>query len=186
MDQTKESQLSIDPSLEEQPPKKSWCSCYNMIHFLIPLLPMVWAYPYDFPMNFATPLREKLGMTDNELQNLYAGYNLPNVICPIIFGIIINRYGLRSTYGLLALCLLGEGTFAMGVSNNMFWLQYMGRFIFGMGAESTFLTTYLQIKMFIPENLMIIFFALSILNTRFWMWMGTFVRFQMYKATQNF
>jgi hypothetical protein len=62
----------------------------------------------------------------------------------------------------------------------------MGRFIFGMGAESTFLTTYLQIKMFIPENLMIIFFALSILNTRFWMWLGTFVRFQLYKATQNF
>jgi MFS family permease len=186
MDQTKESQLSTDPGLNEQPPKKSWCSCHNMIHFLIPLTPMVWAYPYDFPMNFATPLREKLGMADNELQLLYSAFSLPNVVCPIIFGIIVGRYGLRSAYGVLALCLLGEGIFTMGVLNNMFWLQYIGRFIFGMGAESVFVTTYMQIKMFIPDNITIIFVAFTILNTRLFFLIGTFVRFQLYKATQNF
>jgi MFS family permease len=186
MDQIKESQLSTEPSLDEQPPKKSWCSCYNMIHFLIPLTSMVCAYPYDFPMNFATPLREKLGMTDNELQHLYSGFNLPNVVCPIIFGIIISRYGLRSTYGLLALCLLGEGIFTIGVMNNMFWVQYMGRFIFGMGSGSVSITTFMQIKMFIPENIMIIFFTIFILNSRTWMWIGTFTRFYLFKATGNF
>jgi hypothetical protein len=75
MEQTRGSQLSPDPSIEEQSPKKSWWSCHNMIHLLIPVTPMVWAYPFDFPMNFATPLREKLGMTDNELQLLSSAYN---------------------------------------------------------------------------------------------------------------
>jgi hypothetical protein len=74
----------------------------------------------------------------------------------------------------------------MGVMNNMFWLQFMGRFIFGMGAESIFVTTYMQIKMFIPDNIMIVFIAFTILSTRLFFLLGTVVRFQLYKATQNF
>jgi MFS family permease len=47
--------------------KKSWWTCYNMIHLLIPVSRIVYAFPQDFPMNFATPLRENLGMTDQQL-----------------------------------------------------------------------------------------------------------------------
>jgi hypothetical protein len=74
----------------------------------------------------------------------------------------------------------------MGVMNNMFWLQFMGRFIFGMGSESIFVTTYMQIKMFIPDNKMIVFIAFTIFSTRLFFFIGTVVRFQLYKATQNF
>lgn len=74
-------------------------------------------------MNFATPLREKLGMTDQQLQHLYSAYFLPNIVAGLVFGVILKKYGLRSTYVLFGLSLLGEGIFMLGIGENVFWLQ---------------------------------------------------------------
>ena len=104
-------------------PKKSWWTCFNLIHLLIPVSRIVYAFPQDFPMNFATPLREKLGMTDQQLQHLYSAYFLPNIVAGLVFGVILKKYGLRSTYVLFGLSLLGEGIFMLGIGENVFWLQ---------------------------------------------------------------
>jgi MFS family permease len=61
-----QSSTNPDPCTDAEK-KKSWWTYFNMIHLLIPVSRIVYAFPQDFPMNFATPLRDTLGMTDQQL-----------------------------------------------------------------------------------------------------------------------
>jgi hypothetical protein len=86
----------------------------------------------------------------------------------------------------MAISLLGQGIFTLGVEQNTFYIQYIGRFIFGAGAESIKIARSLQIKMFIPEHLVIVWSALAVIMTRLFQFAGAFVRFNLYRATHDF
>jgi hypothetical protein len=86
----------------------------------------------------------------------------------------------------MAISLLGQGIFTLGVEQNTFYIQYIGRFIFGAGAESIKIARSLQIKMFIPDHLVIVWTALAVIMSRAFQFAGALMRFKLYEATQNF
>jgi MFS family permease len=69
---------------------------------------------------------------------LYSIYSWPNVILCFIGGFLIDRvFGIRlGTIIYMFILMIGQLIFAMGGVINAFWLMVLGRFIFGIGAES--------------------------------------------------
>lgn len=67
---------------------------------------------------------------------LYAIYSLPNLVFPIIGGMLIDRIGARVVLIITAmLCVLGQFVFSYGGLENSFAIMLAGRFVFGLGAE---------------------------------------------------
>jgi hypothetical protein len=72
--------------------------------------------------------------------NNFPGYNLPNVVLPIFGGVFLDRYGVRSGLMLyLILIALGTGFVAIApYTSNVYAFMLFGRFVFGLGAESSY------------------------------------------------
>lgn len=67
---------------------------------------------------------------------MYALYAFPNVIIPLLGGIIIDKYGARIALMLSAMfCVLGQFIFGIGGYDNTFSVMIMGRIVFGIGGE---------------------------------------------------
>lgn len=67
---------------------------------------------------------------------LYALYAFPNVVIPLIGGIIIDKYGARIALMLSAMfCVLGQIIWGFGGYENTFFVMLMGRVVFGIGGE---------------------------------------------------
>ncbi|KAH6579821.1 hypothetical protein BASA61_010021 [Batrachochytrium salamandrivorans] len=98
-------------------------------------------YCYDLPSALNTPLYQYLGTDYStyqyQLNLLYSVYSLPNVILPLVAGVLVDRF--PSSYMMVAFSLLvciGQGIFAAGVSTKSFPAMIFGRLLFGMGGES--------------------------------------------------
>jgi MFS family permease len=91
-------------------------------------------YAYDAVGPVADALQRMLGFSDTQIGTLNAIYSLPNVIMVLIGGIIVDRFGTRtSTLAFAAICAIGAAITAMSPS---FPVMAAGRLIFGLGAES--------------------------------------------------
>ena len=65
---------------------------------------------------------------------LYSLYSFPNVIIPLIGGILIDKIGARIVLILVAtICLIGQAVFGLGGFINFFSIMLVGRVIFGVG-----------------------------------------------------
>lgn len=65
---------------------------------------------------------------------LYSLYAFPNIIIPLLGGILIDKFGARIVLVLTAsICVLGQFVFSMGGMENLFSVMLMGRIIFGVG-----------------------------------------------------
>ncbi|KAF7274046.1 hypothetical protein GWI33_013266 [Rhynchophorus ferrugineus] len=97
---------------------------------------------YDNPSalkeHFTNHSINSLNITDNEYTGLYSIYSWPNVIMCFIGGFLIDRIlGIRAgTNIFMGFTLLGQLIFSFATLWNQLWLMYIGRFIFGIGAES--------------------------------------------------
>ncbi len=98
-------------------------------------------YCYDIPGALTTQLQEYLNLPYNEWQikmnSFYTAYSAPNLVMPLIGGLLIDSLG--STRMLLTFALVmvsGQVLFTLGTWFKLYLLMVVGRSIFGMGGES--------------------------------------------------
>lgn len=67
---------------------------------------------------------------------LYSVYNIPNIILPLIGGILMIKFGMNILFVLIGLFLIiGQFLFALGCSYKTIHLMLVGRVFFGFGGE---------------------------------------------------
>jgi MFS family permease len=166
-------------------PESFW-TCYNSLNFLIPFITIVYSYPFDLPMNLSSELREFKGVSDQHIVGLYSAYSLPNLGMSILFGIVLQKWGPRLMFLIFALCFIGQCLFSLGVSLNVIWLMYVGRVVYGSGAESASVGLWFVIKMYIPEENIIVIGCLSIIMSRTFMSLAALLGPGLFHATGSF
>ncbi|XP_065079070.1 major facilitator superfamily domain-containing protein 1-like isoform X2 [Ochlerotatus camptorhynchus] len=93
---------------------------------------------YDNPGALQDKFKSDLDLSTSQFVWLYSIYSWPNVILCFIGGFLIDRvFGIRlGTIIYMFILLIGQLIFATGGLINQFWLMILGRFLFGIGAES--------------------------------------------------
>ncbi|KAM8710696.1 hypothetical protein ACLKA7_017336 [Drosophila subpalustris] len=93
---------------------------------------------YDNPGALQTVFKRDLDLSATEFTLIYSIYSWPNVVLCFLGGFLIDRlFGIRlGTIIYMLILLVGQLIFASGGILNAFWLMILGRFIFGIGAES--------------------------------------------------
>lgn len=77
-----------------------------------------------------------MDITEFEFNLLYALYAFPNVIIPLLGGILIDKIGARIVLIISAMfCVLGHLIFGFGGYRNVFGIMLVGRAVFGIGGE---------------------------------------------------
>ena len=67
---------------------------------------------------------------------MYSLYAFPNVVVPLLGGILIDSKGPRIALLLTsAFCVLGQLIFSFGGLNNIWAVMLVGRAVFGIGGE---------------------------------------------------
>ena len=75
-------------------------------------------------------------LSEAEFNLLYALYAFPNIIIPLLGGIVIDKYGARIALMISAMfCVLGQIIFGLGGYDNAFTVMIIGRIVFGLGGE---------------------------------------------------
>ena len=91
-------------------------------------------YAYDAVAPVADLLQRTLAFSDTQIGTLNAIYSLPNIVMVLIGGIIVDRFGTRtSTLVFAIICAIGA---AITAASPLFPVMAAGRLIFGIGAES--------------------------------------------------
>ncbi|XP_034484091.1 major facilitator superfamily domain-containing protein 1 isoform X1 [Drosophila innubila] len=93
---------------------------------------------YDNPAALQEVFKRDLKLSATEFTLIYSIYSWPNVILCFLGGFLIDRlFGIRlGTIIYMLILLVGQLIFASGGILDTFWLMILGRFIFGIGAES--------------------------------------------------
>jgi MFS family permease len=105
-------------------------------------------YCFDNPGALHSLLQKRFGGEPGDnfeyfFNLLYSVYSLPNIVLPLIGGIMIFKYGYRTMFLVFGFCvLIGQLIFAMGCSTKSGLMMLIGRVIFGLGGESLNTTQY--------------------------------------------
>ncbi|XP_066582726.1 lysosomal dipeptide transporter MFSD1-like isoform X2 [Prorops nasuta] len=93
---------------------------------------------FDNPGALQDNFKSDLDMSTTKFVWLYSIYSWPNVVMCFIGGFLLDRvFGIRlGTIIYMGLTLIGQLIFATGAITSQFWVMMIGRFIFGIGAES--------------------------------------------------
>ena len=93
---------------------------------------------FDNPGALQDDFKVDLQMSTSKFVLLYSIYSWPNVILCFIGGFLLDSvFGIRlGTIIYMGLTLIGQIIFATGAMVNEFWVMMVGRFVFGVGAES--------------------------------------------------
>ncbi|KAI9223026.1 major facilitator superfamily domain-containing protein [Blastocladiella britannica] len=104
---------------------------------------MVWGnyHCYDLPAALALPLRAHLRSTPAvfqwQLNAMYTAYSLPNLVSPLLGGLLIDRLGTETTTIAFAVTVaVGATLFWIGTATRLFPLMMVGRVLAGLGGES--------------------------------------------------
>jgi MFS family permease len=82
---------------------------------------------------------EYFHITDGQFGLLYSVYSFPNIILPFFGGFVLDYIGLPvGTMITCSLVTIGAFIVAMAPHMDSFWLMLVGRFIFGVGAETSY------------------------------------------------
>lgn len=97
-------------------------------------------FSYDIPSALHEQLLNYMPQTPNFERNfnlLYTVYSIPNVILPLFGGNFVDRYGApQCLLAFASLVCCGSILLSSGVSSKSWEVMYLGRFVFGLGAES--------------------------------------------------
>ncbi|KAK0158789.1 hypothetical protein PV328_009742 [Microctonus aethiopoides] len=93
---------------------------------------------YDNPSALQDNIQNDLDLSLKNFVLLYSIYSWPNVVLCFVGGFLLDSvFGIRlGTIIYMTLALAGQIIFATGAIVNTFWMMMLGRFIFGIGAES--------------------------------------------------
>lgn len=99
---------------------------------------------------------------------MYSLYSLPNIILPLIGGVLIFKYGYRIMFLVFGFCILiGQLIFAMGCSCKSITIMLIGRAIFGLGGESINTTQFSIILQWFAPNEIAFALGLCLSSARF-------------------
>ena len=126
-----------------------------------------------------------MGLSATQYNMFFSFYFLPNVIMPLFTGYLADLFGRKT--GLLfcaTMITLGHFFFAFGVSSRSFVLSVLGRFIFGIGAESYQAVT---IEILTFWNIEFVSFSLAVQSAAEGLGSGlnNFLMPQLYSITAN-
>lgn len=93
---------------------------------------------FDNPAALQDDFIKELDLNTTTFAWIYAIYSWPNVVLCFIGGYLIDRvFGIRlGTIIYLFILVVGQLLFATGGLLKAYWLMIVGRFVFGIGAES--------------------------------------------------
>ena len=94
-------------------------------------------YCFDNPSVLENQMERDLNITSIQWGLFQTVYSVPNMVLPLIGGIMLDTLGIR--LGLVVFCLIltiGQFVFAYGGSINSYYTMLAGRTIFGLGGES--------------------------------------------------
>jgi len=91
-------------------------------------------YIYDSISPLADLLKFQLGFSDGNIGLLNAIYSFPNIIMVLIGGILIDKIGTRRSVSIFSVLVM-IGSIVTALKGNIY-IMAIGRFIFGVGAES--------------------------------------------------
>ncbi|XP_017095734.2 lysosomal dipeptide transporter MFSD1 [Drosophila bipectinata] len=93
---------------------------------------------YDNPGALQDVFQKELDLNSTEFTLIYSIYSWPNIVLCFVGGFLIDRvFGIRlGTIIYMLIVLVGQLIFATGGVLGHFWLMIVGRFVFGIGAES--------------------------------------------------
>jgi MFS family permease len=84
---------------------------------------------------------------------MYSVYSLPNIILPLLGGLMIFKYGYRIMFLAFGFSILiGQLIFALGCSTKSIVIMLIGRTIFGFGGESINTTQFSIILQWFAPN----------------------------------
>jgi MFS family permease len=117
-------------------------------------------YVYDAVGPLADQLSTELGYTDVQIGSLNAVYSLPNIFLVLIGGLLVDKFGA----GLIALwtsaiCLTGA---AINASTGAYEWMVVGRFLFGIGAETLLVAVTVAIGIWFGRHMVAFALALSL------------------------
>lgn len=97
-------------------------------------------YCFDTPSALQSAIKENYSlnhpekMGEAEFNLLYSLYAFPNVIIPIIGGMMIDKIGARIVLIITcSICVVGQAVYFFGGLNNAFAIMLLGRVLFGVG-----------------------------------------------------
>mmetsp|Transcript_39185 Transcript_39185/g.34873 ORF Transcript_39185/g.34873 Transcript_39185/m.34873 type:complete len:214 (+) Transcript_39185:122-763(+) len=95
--------------------------------------------------------------------SLYAMYSLPNIILPLINGILIDKVGLRvMLFSLAFIATMGSILFASGLTKHHIIAAIIGRFIFGIGSESLLIATIILLASYFSDKELSLAFTINL------------------------
>jgi MFS family permease len=117
-------------------------------------------YVYDSIGPLADTLQRQLGFTQTQIGLLNAIYSFPNIVMVVIGGVIVDRVGTRlATVAFGCICLLGAILTACTPS---FPVMAAGRLLFGIGAESMFVSVTTALGQWFVGRQLSFAFAISL------------------------
>lgn len=124
--------------------QKQWIKWFGLI--LVCLYPFGRAWVYDNPQALETTLIASMGISAKQYNLLYTVYSVPNYILPLFTGYLIDKYGIK--FGIVwfgSFVVIGQFLFCLGCSIPSYGLAIAGRFLFGLGGESTLMVKYFML-----------------------------------------
>ncbi len=117
-------------------------------------------YAFDALSPIASYIISDMGITRAQYGLLFSYYSLPNLIMVLVGGILLDKIGIRKAGNLFtALCATGVLITAAAPS---FPIMLLGRFIFGLGAESLLITKTKILSKWFKSKELALGFALAL------------------------
>lgn len=127
-------------------------------------------YFYDALSPLADVLQRQLHFSDQNIGLLNSFYSIAPIGTVLIGGFIIDRIGARKALLLFGIiCLIGS---IITAATPVFWVMAMGRFVFGMGAESLIVAVTTAIAKWFKGKELSFAFGINLTITRMGTWLA--------------
>lgn len=143
---------------------------------------------YDNPGALQDHFKEDLRISTTQFSLIYSIYSWPNVVLCFLGGFLIDRlFGIRlGTVIYMLILLVGQLLFASGGILDAFWLMILGRFIFGIGAESLAVAQNSYAVLWFKGKELNMVFGLQLSVARFGSTVNFWVMQPIYEYVSNF
>ena len=118
-------------------------------------------YAFDALSPIASFIISDMGISRAQYGLLFSYYSLPNLVMVLVGGILLDKIGIRRA-GNLFTGLCATGVLLTAAAGSSFSLMLLGRFIFGLGAESLLITKTKILAKWFKDKELALGFALAL------------------------
>ncbi len=106
-------------------------------------------------------------LSDLQYNSLYSIYSFPNMVLPLVGGLIIDKMGVSvGTFVFSSILILGQAIFMLGGIYETYWIMMLGRFVFGLGGECLVVSQSTVISQWFKANEIALALGLNITASR--------------------